>query len=219
VNTEELIAELARTARPVAPLANPFARVARWAAAFAVFAAIVVLALGARPTIADDVSRPAFLALASITIATAWLAAAAAVRSSVPGIEGNAAERALPLAGAAAWAAMLIAMIAAGGNAPTRIAAFPIHAGCIVNIAAIGLLPGWTLLTMVRRAAPLNPLRSATLAALAGLTLAAAAVQFICPIDDPAHHLDGHLLPALAFTAIGAILGTRWLESKSDVRS
>ena len=211
MKTEELIVELVRAARPVTPLAAPWARVVRWAAAGGAFVTLVVVAVGARPTLASDVARPMFLALAAATIACACLAAVAAVRSSVPGLDGRGIRRALPGSGLALWAGLLVVALALGGNALARVAAFPVHVGCIANVLAISALPGLILVTMIRRGAPLEPRRSAAWTALAATSLAAAAVQFICPIDDLAHHLVSHLAPVLVFAAVGATAGASTL--------
>jgi hypothetical protein len=91
----------------------------------------------------------------------------------------------------------------------------------MARVVGISVLPAAALLAMVRRGAPLNPTRSAWLSALASLALAAAAVQFICPIDDPAHHLESHLLPVVVFTVIAAAAAARKYEvrrTKYEVR-
>jgi hypothetical protein len=52
--------------------------------------------------------------------------------------------------------------------------------------------------------------------ALAAVALGAAATQFICPLDDPAHQLVGHVLPVAFLAVFGAIAGRRslnWLVS------
>jgi hypothetical protein len=71
---------------------------------------------------------------------------------------------------------------------------------------------------MLRRAAPLRLGWVAALATLAAVALAAAATQFICPIDDPAHQLVGHVLPVVVLAIGGAIGGRRsldWLRIRS----
>jgi hypothetical protein len=209
VKTEELIGELARSAAPVTPLPRPAVRFAGWAAAFVLFAAAAVLFFGARPALVSDFGRPTFAVLAALTIATCVLSAIAALRSSVPGLEAAALEQALPAVGALAWTTWLLALLFGGAVPTAGLLAFPVHAGCIARIFGISLLPAAALITMVRRAAPLNPVRSTWLSALASLALAAAAVQFICPIDDPAHHLESHLFPVVAFTAIAAAAAWR----------
>jgi len=209
VKTEELIGELARSAAPVTPLPRPAVRFAAWAAAFVPFAVAAVLMFGPRPALADDLGRSAFVVLAALTIATAGLSAVAALRSSVPGLEAAAIEQAIPAVCGLAWTTWVVALLLDGAVPSAGLLAFPVHAGCMARIFGISLLPAAVLFAMVRRAAPLNPVRSAWLSALASLALAAAAVQFICPIDDPAHHLESHLLPVIVFTVIAAAIAAR----------
>jgi hypothetical protein len=160
---------------------------------------------------------PAYVSLAGITLLTAVLAAAAAFVLSVPGAERSPLPRAAPLVAAAAWITGLIVAIAQGGNGYERMIARPMHAACVIEIAAFGLLPGWMLVTMLRRAAPLQPSWSAALAALAAAALGALATQIVCPVDDPAHHLAGHVAP-VALLVLAGTLATResldWLARR-----
>jgi hypothetical protein len=50
------------------------------------------------------------------------------------------------------------------------------------------------------------------LATLAAVALAAVATQLICPIDDPAHQLVGHLMPVAILSVLGALAGPRYLN-------
>ena len=84
-----------------------------------------------------------------------------------------------------------------------RVLALPFHVACLIEIAGLSLVPGWALFAMLRRAAPLRRAWSGALATLAAVALGAAATQFLCPIDDPAHQLVGHLLP-VAILSVGA---------------
>ena len=65
------------------------------------------------------------------------------------------------------------------------------------------MLAGWPFFGMLRRAAPLRKNWSAALATLDAAALGAAATQFVCPIDDPAHQLVAHLLPVVLLSAWG----------------
>jgi Negative regulator of sigma F len=98
------------------------------------------------------------------------------------------------------------------GDPGRRVLALPFHLLCLIEIAGLGVVPGWLLFTMLRRAAPLRRVWNAALATLASVALGAAATQFLCPIDDPAHQLVGHLLPVACLSVWGAIAGRRWLN-------
>ena len=131
---------------------------------------------------------------------------------SVPGAERSPLRRGVPIAAGLMWVSGLIVLLTAGGNSGQRLTALPIHAACIIEIAGFGLLVGWPLFAMLRRAAPLHQAWTAALATLAATALGAAATQFICPIDDPAHQLVGHFLPVLVFSVAGTFAGRRWLD-------
>jgi hypothetical protein len=65
---------------------------------------------------------------------------------------------------------------------------------------------------MLRRAAPLRQGWCGALATLAAAAIGAAATQVLCPIDDPAHQLVGHLLPVILLAVAGLVAGRRALD-------
>ena len=162
-------------------------------------------------------SEPAFVALAAATLVTVLLSAAGAFVLSVPGAERSPAQRLMPLVAAGAWALMLVVLLTSSGDPVGRVLALPVHVLCLIEIAGLAVVPVWALFAMLRRAAPLRRAWSAALATLASVALGAAGTQFLCPLDDPAHHLVGHLLPVALLAAGGAIAGRRsldWLRSR-----
>ena len=209
MKTEELIVQLTRSLEPVHPLPPPSVRLARWSALSVLIGAVGVLAIGARADVAEAVRDPAFAGLAMLALATGITSAASALVLSIPGAERSPAQRGIPLALFAGWGLSLTAMVVSGGQALSRVTALPIHVACIVEIAAFALVTGWALFRMVRRAAPLSRTWIAVLASLAAAALGAVATQLVCPIDDPAHHLVGHLTPAALIAVFGAAVRDR----------
>jgi hypothetical protein len=212
VKTDELIVHLARAAGPVRPLARPSVRLARWTAASLPMTALAVIVIGPRADIWTAVGQPAFAGLAVATLATALLAATGAFGLSVPGAERSRLQRVIPLAAGGTWALALVILLTTSGDPVRRVLALPFHWLCLIEIAGLSVVPGWALFTMLRRAAPLRRTWSAALATLAAAGLAALATQFMCPIDDPAHHLVGHMLPVALLSVWGGILGRGWLN-------
>jgi hypothetical protein len=208
VKTDELIVQLARSLAPVSPIASPRVRLMRWTALSLGLAVLGIAAIGPRADVMSAIRQDAFVALAALLLATAVSSAASALTLSIPGAERSPAQRAAPVVLGLAWAATLVAMLAAGGAPVARLLAFPVHAACAIEIAAFAAIPAWALFGMLHRAAPLAVTWSAGLAALAAAALGAVATQIVCPLDDPAHHLAGHLLPLVAFT-IGVAAATR----------
>jgi hypothetical protein len=209
MKTDELIVELARSAGPVRRLPSPSIRLMQWTAASAPLMILAVFLIGPRRDVAIVMSQPAFLGMAVVTIATALLSAASAFVLAIPGAERSPWQRALPLLAGAVWTLALVYLLIRGG---AGLGPSPIHVACLIEIAGLSVVPGWALFAMLRRSAPLQRAWSGALAALAAATIAAAATQFICSVDDPAHQLVGHVLPVAVLAMLGAIAGQRYLN-------
>jgi hypothetical protein len=212
VRTDELIVQLARAAGPVRPLPGPSVRLAQWTAAAVPVAALSVIVIGPRVDILTAIYQPTFVGLAVATLGTALLSAAGAFVLSVPGAERSPLQRVVPLVAGGGWTLVLIVLLTTSGEPGRRVLALPFHPLCLIEIAGLAVVPGWVLFAMLRRAAPLRRAWSAALATLASVALSAAATQFLCPIDDPAHQLVGHVLPVAFLSVWGAIAGRRWLN-------
>jgi hypothetical protein len=187
-------------------------RLARWTAAALPLTALCVIVIGPRVDVMTAIYEPTFAGLAVATLGTALLAAAGAFLLSVPGAERSPLQRVLPLVTGGVWALVLIVLLTTGGDPVQRVLALPFHWACLIEIAGLSLVPGWVLFAMLRRAAPLRRAWSAALATLAAVALSAFATQFICPVDDPAHLLVGHVLPVACLSVWGAFAGRRWLN-------
>jgi hypothetical protein len=218
MTTEDLVVDLARSGGRVDVLPPPGVRWVRWVMPTFVLLAVVATS-GARPTIHEDLTRLPFLALAGVTLLTALAAAAAAFSLSVPNARRSAVVRAAPIVAGTLWVGLLAMLLADGGRPWARLASWPVHWACVAEIAGIGAMAGATLTGHLRKAAPLDPGWTAALAMLAGFAGAACAVQFVCPIDDPAHHLISHVLPAATFVAAGAALARTRLDWRRRPRT
>ena len=212
MRTDELIVELARSAGPIRPLPSPSIRLARWTAATAPLIVLAVIVIGPRADVVTAMSQPAFLAVALATIGTALLSAGSAFVLSIPGAERSPWQRLLPLMAGGLWALALLYLLTAEGAVVRRLLQWPIHWSCLIEIAGLSVVPGWALFAMLRRAAPLKRAWSGAFATLAAVAIGAAATQFICPVDDPAHQLVGHVLPVAVLSMLGAIAGQRYLN-------
>jgi hypothetical protein len=170
------------------------------------------MAIGPRKDALLAIHQSTFAGIAVATMLTAVLAAAAAFVLSVPGAERSPIPRAMPLAAGSVWVLLLAVSLTTGGDPVRRLLALPFHSLCLIEIAGLGVVPGWALFAMLRRAAPLRRAWSAAFATLAAVALGAAATQFLCPIDDPAHQVVGHLLPVALLACWGALAGRRSLD-------
>ena len=207
----ELIDRLVRDATPVRPLATPAVRLARWVLAAALCLAAGVALVDLRPDLAQTMWTTSFLVQASLLVVTAVLAAAAALIGGVPGAEPTAATRWLPLAAVTAWAGWLLAAIIAL-PAVSRVW-WPTPAPeCGVDITLLGLVPGFLLWSLVRRAAPLRPAWTGLLAMLTAAAVGALGTQLVCSNNVAAHLLLWHFGPVMALALLGLELGRRLLR-------
>jgi len=211
VRTDELIVALARAAHPVRPLPRPSLRLARWTAAIVPVTALAAVVIGLRADVSSAITEPAFIGIAVATLATALISAASVLVLSIPGAERSIVQRAVPLSMCGLWALALGVLLARGGDPLQRLLVWPLHWLCVIEITALGIVPALALFTMLRRAAPLRRYWSAALATLASVAIGAAATQFICPLDDPAHQLVGHVVPVAVLSVLGALAGSRYL--------
>ena len=212
MKTDVLIVELARDLRPVRPLSSPLLRLSRWLAAVMVVAAFGIWLLGPRADLASAIASAVYDARFVLTVAAGILAGAAAFVLSVPAAEHYRVQRIVPFAFAMAWALLLGFLLVSGGRGVERLVAFPVNWPCGYKILVFSVIFGGALLIALRRAASLEITWTAALAALSSTALAAAATQLICPVDDPAHQIVGHVLPVTVLALLGTVIGFRTLD-------
>lgn len=203
----EVIARLARDAKPVTPLPSPLTRWGMWTLMAVVGAGIVTVLFGVRHDLALHLRDARFLLAATFTGVLALAAAAEAFLLSVPGISPGRVARALPLIALIAWAVLLWARMMAIGNPIAEIVATPRHPACVLLILMISVIPGVSLFAMLRQAAPLDARWTGVCAALGALACGALGTQFVCNIDAPGHQLLWHLVPVIVLTTVGLALG------------
>lgn len=216
MRTDDLIADLARRATPVRPLPAPGLRALTWLAVAILSGAAGIVVFGARTGLADLARDPDFLVPGGLAMVTAWIAVTAALVLAVPGAERSPLLRRVTVALVALWGLVLVSAIARAGNGLTGTSHWWI---CFARVLLIGLVPGVVLFAMLRRAAPLRPVWTASLAMAAAIAAGALAIQFICPLTDAAHALFGHFAPVIALGALGALTGKRLLTlPRVDIR-
>ena len=205
------IAWLVRSATPVTPLEPPPVRLARWAIASTALALVSVAILGVRSDVAAQMMNGWFVARATATLAIVVAAAIVAFFMSVPGVEPSRPVRAVPLAACLVWAVMLVGTIAATRSPLDVLLQVTPHPSCVLLVVATALLPGATLVRMLRDAAPLQARWTVGFAGLASLALGALGTQFVCTNDAAAHQLLWHFTPVVLLTAASIAVGSSLL--------
>lgn len=208
MKTEDLIVDLARRATPVRPLLSPAVRLLVWSSLAVASVATGLLYFGIRSDAAAAAGRTGFAATAVFALCTAGLAGWTSLTLAVPGAERSPALRRSAIALLTLWTTWLIVAIVRDGYSAAALAHSP---ACFSRVLAIAVVPAIALAVMLRRAAPLRLASAGALTCIAASAAAALAIQFICPLDDPAHGLSGHLGPVIAVAILGAWLGPRLL--------
>ena len=206
MQTELLIARLARQAGPVRVNATLNVVWARWVLVSVVSAAAGLCYYGLRRDAVAQLASAEFLARALVTTLVAMFAARHALRWGVPGMEPDGRRRYVPEIALVTWACLLMAPLV-GVAMLDRIAAVRWHPACAWQLATVAVLPASWLCWQLRRAAPYALLWTSAQAALASAAVGALAVQWICGLNASAHHLVWHLAPMLAVTAVLALAG------------
>jgi len=210
MSTDDLIQTLVADAGPVRPLRTPAVRTLAWAGVAAASLGAGLVVFGLRPDL-DEVSRQSrFLWISALAAATAGLSAHRSLVMAIPAAERWPMLRLIAVGSVAAWTATLA--WTAGATDVASIGPDRHWPACVSRIAGMALLPALTLVAMIRRAAPLQRVWTSACALTGAAAAGALAIQAICPIDDAAHALRGHLAPVLLAGVLGALTARRLLK-------
>ena len=208
MRTEDLIADLARRVTPERPLPPPGRRAIAWLALASAFAAGGIALFGPRPDVLQRLTQFDYLWPAMLALTASMCAVVVTLLLAIPGAERNPALRAFTVGVFALWTVtMMSAVVIAGRGLPiTTDRHWP---ACFARVALISLVPACVLFAMIRRALPLRLGWAAAFAAAAAASMAAFAVQIVCPVDDAGHAFLGHFLPVILIATIG--VAARWI--------
>ncbi len=176
-DTDSLIDQLARRAKPVRPLASPLLRTLAWAVAASALVALVAASMGMHPGLSAQMAQAPKLAEWIASLLTGLLAAYAVFQISVPGRSPSWAW--LPALPLAVWMASIgWGCVADFNNLGWAAFAYETHGSeCARAITAISIPLGITLLVMVRYAGVVKPAPTAMLATLSAAAMASAGVS------------------------------------------
>ncbi len=212
METGELIERLAREAQPVRGLASPTVRFLRWLLFSAAYAMAVLVVLGTGPDLRESASSPAFLAATLLLMVAAVAAAWLAFCLSIPGRSGEPGVR---MASRLVLAIGILAFAGLGGVLARSVGPPDRGWPCSLHLALTALAPGLLLWLMLRRAAPMQWLRTGLVAGVACAGIGALTLQFACCSGDAMHLAVWHGGPALLI--IGACVAAGYRARSSGV--
>lgn len=213
MRSEDLIRTLASEAKPVRRLAHPARRVVYWLSISLLYVTAIVLFMGPRPDIGVKLGEPRFVLEIGAAFLTGVMAAMAAFCAGSPG--RPLWERFAPLPMLVLWLGTLGEGCWRGWGAN----GLPLRPDlvCFPSIVMAGLVPGALILYMVRRGAPLAPVLTTALAALAASALGAAALRLYHAQDASIMILVWQFGSVAVITGLGGLIGRkllRWPERR-----
>jgi hypothetical protein len=215
-NSDRLIAQLAADLAPVRRLRPPTVRALTWLAVVAAIALVLAAFVDLSALTRRLAAAPDMWISALASALTAVLAALAAFHLSVPGRSRAWALVPLP---------SLILWIGASGAGCLRAWVIPgAHAAnmgeakdCLVFIIGFSVPLSAILVVMLRRAFPLDPGLTATMAGLAAAAAAATLLVLFHPFDAGATDLVAHAFAVAVVVVALRFLGGRSLQSAERV--
>lgn len=211
MRTEELIRTLSEDCKPVRPLAHPAWRAVIWFVISLGYVAVIVAVMGLRPDISSKLADWKFITEVGAPLLTSMMAAAAAFCAGCPG--RPVWERLAPLPFLALWLGSLgegcwsdwLVHGAAGLAIRPDLKCFPV-------ILAISIPPSILIFAMTRRGAPIAPIITMGLAALAAAALAAAALRLFHTEDASVMVLFWQFGSVALLTGLEALFGPFFLH-------
>ena len=211
MDIDHLIHELADRAQPVTRLLAPWRRTVRWLAASLVYVGIVVAVCLLMGGSLPDLIEPRLVMELAAILATAATAAIAAFSSVIPGRDLR--FLLLPLVPLGTWLATLghgcLQDWQALGSAGLQMRA---DSDCALPALILSVLPAGAMLLMLRRGAPLIPVASLALGALAAAAMANFGLRIFHAGDVSIQILVWHLGGAITLAMIAGSLGSRVLD-------
>ncbi|MBU2581439.1 MAG: DUF1109 domain-containing protein [Alphaproteobacteria bacterium] len=219
IETEELIRALAKDAQPVKRLPQPVWRALLWTLLATASVTMFVFWFGLRADLTAKLAEPRFIAEVAAAFLTSVMAAAAAFCSGCPG--RPLWERLAPLPFLAVW---LFSLGEGCWREITQSAGpsgFGMDWACSEKILLLSLLPAAIMFAMVRRGAPIAPLATAGLGALAATSLAAAGLRLFHTQDTSMMLIVWQFGTVIVMTAAAMTVGhfiLPWRHTKVAIR-
>lgn len=211
LSTESLIERLVEDVRPIRRLFNPSQRAALWVAVALVSIALGLVRFGIRRDIADAVYNAGFLLRIGLLASTLWLGVVTAFRLAVPGYDSRAFARWWPLVALGALVGVTAAEVAA--TAMVGELGSPLRSWlCIRKVTFAGAIPALLSVFLIQRASTIEPFWTGLLGLMAAGAAGALTAEIACPIRAPLHIMLWHILPVVATTGLGVLVGSLLLS-------
>jgi hypothetical protein len=207
-NTQDLIDALVADAHAVRRLHAPVVRAALWLMLAAALFALLTMAHGVRPDLAQRMAQPHFVMALCASLLTGVLAAVASFMLNLP--DRSRAWIALPVPSLAAWLAVLGHACLTGwvsvGPDGMQLGE---TARCLATLLSTSLPLSVLMFAMLRHGFVPRPSDGALMGSLAVAAMTSAALSLFHPLDASVMVLAWNLGTAVLIVALGGFLGPR----------
>ena len=210
MKTDDLINMLAKDAR----VRIRFGRVFLIALGIGVVISAVLLlsTIGIRRNMADMIETPRVIFKLGFTLLLAVTATRLAFRIGKPGVSLQSAALMLVLPLAVLIIGIVTELFVVPQTAWASSMEGRFSAFCLFFVPTLSTAPLAAILYSVRQGAPENPGKAGAVAGLAAGGIAAAIYAWHCPDDSPLFLATWYTTATAAVTALGAIIGSRYLR-------
>jgi hypothetical protein len=208
---EELRAEIARTLKPVRPLASPGRQAIR--VLLPVAGVVIVWVVSFRGLRYNASDMGAWLwAGSALQVVVALSIFVAALAEAIPGRLSGGRSMALRVGVGLGFMLALTGITFVAS--PTHVPPLREHTyfrTCVTQSFSLGLVPLGVAAALLGRGLLTRPVVAGSLAGLAAGLLADSSWRLYCEVSDPSHVLTAHAGAIVSLTAIGALAG--WISS------
>lgn len=181
-------------------------------AGIVVSAVLLVVTVGLRHNMASVFETARVLFKIVVTLVLAILAARLAMRIGRPGAETRFPTLLLGVPLVMVAAAVVIELSVLPDNAWRASILGQNALFCLFFVPVLSLAPFSGLFWALKKGAPQNPAAAGAAAGLAASAIAAAIYAWHCPDDSPLFLATWYTIAIAGVTAMGALLGWRWLR-------
>jgi hypothetical protein len=169
--------------------------------------------VGLRADLSLKLQDPSYVVETALLLVFFCAGTLAALRSAIPGAGWNGTTR-LVIVAVVVWA-LLIAAQGASASSPIELRS---GLSCLRRTLFLAIAPLGALVTLVRRAAPLDTKASGSLVMFSVGTLAVLGTRLLCARDDVAHALIWHVTPVALLALLGWFGGRVCLSERAVLR-
>lgn len=213
-NTHDIIARLSAEANTAQPIAAPRFWVMRLLAVSLAYMVAIQLCLGIRPDLAEQLTRPFFVAEIIALLFLVVSSLVAAIYAMYPDAYQKPKHLLYPYLAFGLLVCVVVLQLFMPHDERMMMPAPGAHAmECALCISSVALIPSALIFALLRKGASIHPLQAGVFAVLAASAMGCLTLRFAEANDSIVHLLQWHYVPTFLFAALGALVGKyllRW---------